>query len=118
MADFQSHQVFVELEKRLREDPAVAKKIKGIYCFQLHGGPGGKSASWVVDLKSATPSIAQKDGKADCTIKMQDGDFVKLMTGKLDAQKAFFGGKLKISGNMALAMKLKELQPKAPKSKL
>jgi len=27
-------------------------------------------------------------------------------------------GKLKIAGNMGLAMKLKELQPTAPKSKL
>ena len=32
--------------------------------------------------------------------------------------QAFFKGKLKIKGNMGLAMKLREIQPKAGKSKL
>ncbi len=41
---------------------------------------------------------------------------VDLMTGKLDSQKAFFQGKLKIQGNMGLAMKLKEFQKQGAQS--
>ena len=52
------------------------------------------------------------------TLTISDGDLVDLMTGKLNSQKAFFQGKLKVQGNMGLAMKLQEFQKKAPKSKL
>ena len=56
--------------------------------------------------------------KPDVTLTISDGDLVDLMTGKLNSQKAFFQGKLKVQGNMGLAMKLQEFQKKAPKSKL
>lgn len=39
-----------------------------------------------------------------------------LMAGTLNAQKAFFQGKLKIKGNMALAMKLREFQSEIKKA--
>lgn len=57
-------------------------------------------------------------GKVDCTVMMAEKDFVELMTGKLNGQSAFMSGKLKIKGNMNLAMKLGELAKAAPKAKL
>lgn len=38
------------------------------------------------------------------------------LTGQLDATAAFMGGKLKIKGNMALAMKLQKLMKQLPKA--
>ncbi|KAG9471693.1 hypothetical protein GDO78_013674 [Eleutherodactylus coqui] len=58
------------------------------------------------------------DKKADCTITMADADLLALMTGKINPQTAFFQGKLKIAGNMGLAMKLQSLQLQPLKSKL
>jgi len=52
-------------------------------------------------------------GKADVTLTLADEDLLELMTGKLNPQKAFFQGKLKIQGNMGLAMKLQEFQKQA-----
>lgn len=51
------------------------------------------------------------------TITMNDSDLVDLMNGTLNAQKAFFQGKLKIKGNMGLAMKLQEFQKQAAELK-
>ena len=46
---------------------------------------------------------------ANCTIEMKDGDFVDIVTGKLNGQMAFMTGKLKIKGDMGLAMKLQKI---------
>lgn len=44
---------------------------------------------------------------------MKDCDVVELISGKINPQKAFFQGKVKIQGNMGLAMKLVDLQKRA-----
>ncbi|EDO40559.1 predicted protein [Nematostella vectensis] len=117
---FKSAAVFDEIEKQIKKDGAkFVKKVKGVYCFKIQGGPGGKEGVWVVDVKSGNGSVKfGANDKADCTITMKDNDFIQLMAGKLNPQTAFFKGQLKIKGNLALAMKLKEFQPKAEKSKL
>ena len=46
---------------------------------------------------------------------MNDEDVFDLISGKLNPQQAFFQGKIKIQGNMGLALKLTDLQKKANK---
>merc|ERR1711976_5450 len=120
---FQSKQIFDEIEKTLKEDGAsYVAKVKGIYAFKVKGGPGGKEGYWIVDAKNGSGAV-EFNGKVkpDVTLTMNDTDLVDLMLGKLNSQKAFFQGKLKVQGNMGLAMKLQEFQKKAAeamKSKL
>jgi len=111
-SDFKAAIVFKEIAKRLEEDGAnIVKKMKGVFAFKVKGA-GGKEGLWVVDVKNGTGSVKfGVNDKADTTISMSDADLLNLMTGKLNPQTAFFQGKLKIAGNMGLAMKLKEIQP-------
>ncbi|XP_026964310.1 sterol carrier protein 2 isoform X2 [Sagmatias obliquidens] len=117
---FKASLVFKEIEKKLEEEgEQFVKKIGGIFAFKVKDGPGGKEATWVVDVKNGKGSVfPNSDKKADCTITMADSDLLALMTGKMNPQSAFFQGKLKITGNMGLAMKLQNLQLQPGKAKL
>lgn len=55
--------------------------------------------------------------KADVTINTSDDTFVDMADGKLNGQKAFMSGKLKVKGNIMLATKLDGVL-KAQKAKL
>jgi putative sterol carrier protein len=94
-----------QIEANIKANPDVAKKINGSYLFVLATSAGEES--WIVDLKK--PLVAKQAGQADCTISMKEEDFLAMVAGKLDGQQAFMQGKLKIKGNMQLAMSLGSL---------
>jgi len=112
--DFKSASVFSEIEKALKQDGAnLVKKVNGVFCFKVKG-PADQEVVWVVDAKNGNGAVKfNSNDKADTTITIADGDLYDLMTGKLNPQTAFFQGKLKIAGNMGLALKLKDIQPKS-----
>jgi 3-hydroxyacyl-CoA dehydrogenase/3a,7a,12a-trihydroxy-5b-cholest-24-enoyl-CoA hydratase len=64
-------------------------------------------SAWVIDLKTGAGSVARGTASgADVTLDMTDADFLDMTSGKADAQKLYFGGKLKISGNVMASQKL------------
>ncbi|MEM6535421.1 MAG: SCP2 sterol-binding domain-containing protein [Pseudomonadota bacterium] len=50
-----------------------------------------------------------EDGEADATINVSWDDFTALAEGKLDPTMAFMQGKLKVLGDMSVAMQLNSL---------
>lgn len=62
-----------------------------------------------IDGKSTPTSVSNEDAAAECTVKVSFEDFEKLMERKLDPMTAFMTGKIKIEGDMAVAMKLGKL---------
>jgi putative sterol carrier protein len=92
------------LPPRLAAKPDVVSKINAVYQFNI-SGPGG--GSWVVDCTAPGGKIeAGATGNAKCTVAATDQDFLNIVNGKLNPQMAFMSGKLKIQGDMGLAMKL------------
>jgi len=51
----------------------------------------------------------EADNDADCTISVSKDDFVALASGNLDPMMAFMSGKLKVAGDMSVAMGLQSL---------
>lgn len=81
--------------------------IKSSYQFALTGDGGG---NWYVDLSK--PGGEVKSGQMEnpgVTVTMTAKDFVDLVNGKLNGQMAFMQGKLKIKGDMSLALKLQQI---------
>jgi len=103
--DFQTaQQVFSELNDRLRADPQKVAGTNAAYLFDLTGDGGGPYHIVLQDGSGeAGPGAVENP---NVTFTMSAGDLVGLRTGKLDGTMAFMSGKLKIKGDMGLAMKL------------
>nr|XP_055157793.1 hydroxysteroid dehydrogenase-like protein 2 isoform X2 [Nyctereutes procyonoides] len=86
----------------------VVKATQAVYQFELSGEDGG---TWFLDLKSKGGNVGygEPSNQADVVMSMSTDDFVKMFSGKLKPTMAFMSGKLKIKGNMALAIKLEKL---------
>jgi putative sterol carrier protein len=91
------------LGAKISQDPSVASNFGAVYKFVLEGG-----GTWIVDLKDA-PGARAGDGESDCTISLSDQDFVDLVEGRANGQQLYFQGKLRIEGNLGLALKLQNL---------
>jgi putative sterol carrier protein len=57
-------------------------------------------------------SVTNEDLPADCTIVVSKDDFEAMGEGKLDPTMAFMQGKIKVNGDMSVAMKLQPLMAK------
>ena len=80
--------------------------INSKYKFVIAGDGGG---TWVVDLTAKPPKCTEGEGDANCTVEVGSADFTQIIDGKLNSQMAFMSGKLKIKGDMGLAMKLGQI---------
>nr|WP_295933088.1 SCP2 sterol-binding domain-containing protein [uncultured Dyadobacter sp.] len=61
-----------------------------------------------VDGKSVPNNVSNADADADCTFEVSVKNALKLIDGDLNAMMALMTGKLKIDGDMGVAMKIAE----------
>jgi putative sterol carrier protein len=92
---------------KLQAKPDVVEKINAVYQFNI-GGPGG--GTWSVDCTQPGGRVeAGSSANAKCTVSVADQAFLDIVNGKLNAQMAFMSGKLRIQGDMGLALKLQQI---------
>ena len=102
--------IFTSLQAMINGD--IVQKINGFYVFHLKGKEAG---TWFLDLKNGPGAVGQGDGgndKPDVVMTMTSDNFAKMFSGKLKPSSAFMTGKLKIKGDMTMAIKLEKLMKK------
>jgi putative sterol carrier protein len=98
-------EIFDEMSKNLNAD--AAKGMNSTIQFNLSGDDGGQ---WYVAIKDGKAEVTKGTASApNMTLSMTAQDYVDMILGKLNGQMAFMSGKLKISGDMGLAMKMQSL---------
>uniref|UniRef100_A0A8C7SWN8 Hydroxysteroid (17-beta) dehydrogenase 4 n=1 Tax=Oncorhynchus mykiss TaxID=8022 RepID=A0A8C7SWN8_ONCMY len=103
-----SELVFAEIGRRIKDLGAeMVKKVNAVFGWEITKG-GNTAAQWTIDLKTGAGALHKGpySGKTDVTITVSDDDFMEVVQGKLNPQKAFFAGKLKVRGNIMLSQKL------------
>ncbi|XP_070759808.1 peroxisomal multifunctional enzyme type 2 isoform X5 [Enoplosus armatus] len=104
----QSELVFAEIGRRIKDLGAeLVKKVNAVFGWEITKD-GKNAAQWTIDLKNGSGSLHKGpySGKADVTFTVSDEDFMEVVQGKVNPQKAFFSGKLKVRGNIMLSQKL------------
>jgi putative sterol carrier protein len=85
----------------------AAKGMSSVIQFNLSGDGGG---TWHVTIKDGACSVTEgAHASPNMTMTMAASDYVDMISGKLNGQMAFMSGKLKIAGDMGLAMKMQSL---------
>lgn len=88
-------------------DPGKLKGINATYQFNLSGENGGSFYTAVAD--SGVEVAEGSASEPQVTVTISAADFQALVTGTLNPVMAFMSGKIKIQGDMGLAMKLQQL---------
>jgi putative sterol carrier protein len=87
--------------------PEKATGIDAIIQLKL---TGAQAAAYYVTIKDAKCTLSPGEAPtAKLTLSADADNFVKIFTGQMDGMQAFMQGKLKLSGDMSLAMKLMSL---------
>ena len=99
--------IWIEIEKRLKENPEHYQGMNTTYAFNLSGEEGGEFGLKFADGHAET--IIGMIDQADCTLSLSVKDFKKLLEGNLNATTSYMMGKLKVQGNLGEALKLEKL---------
>lgn len=98
--------IFDKLEKKILQRKEELSKIGASVKFDLSGPEGGK---WIVDLNKNSLGVREGNDDANCTFLSTDENFIKLIKRELKPESAILTGKVKLSGDIMLAMKIANL---------
>ena len=94
-----SNPIFEQLQQKANEAEAIGGTLKFVI----------DDLVVFVDGTGNSNVVSQSDDEADCTITTSADTLMELQSGDLNPMMAVMGGKVKIGGDMGLAMKVQSL---------
>lgn len=95
---FKASTVLEQMHQQLGQTDAW-KSVNSVFQFDIKNQQGAVQ-SWQLNMKNppSPQEIVSKGtaAKADIVIAVTDNDFIELASGKLNGQKAFMAGKIKV----------------------
>ena len=92
--------ILEQIKERAGSASALGKTLK----FDF-----GDEGKVFIDGTGDANEVSAEDNDADCTIALSTENMKGLMSGDLNPMMAFMSGKLKVDGDMSIAMKLQKL---------
>mgnify|MGYP001263683918 CR=1 FL=1 len=92
-----------------RINPERISGMNATYQFNIAADENGDT-QWYVAIRDGIAEVHQ--GAADApniTVSVTASDWIDIVSGKLNGQMAFLTGRLKVEGDMSLALKLQAL---------
>jgi putative sterol carrier protein len=84
--------------------PEKAQDVEAVVQYHLSGDQGG---DWIIRIGDGKCEVEQGVAEEPKLTLISDAqDYLDVLTGKLNAMSAFAGGKLRLKGDLNLAMKL------------
>jgi len=88
----------------------IPEKAPGLDAAIQFKFTGAEAGDWYAEIKDGKVTTAQGvHPSPKMTLSADSSDYVKIFTGELDGMAAFMQGKLKLTGDLNLAMKLTQM---------
>ena len=85
-------------------DPTRAPDLTASYRFDIAG-----VGSWHVDVNAGAVTVEQSDVPAQCMIETDERTFLAVVQGEQSPMGAYMTGKIRVEGDMGLALRLRDL---------
>jgi putative sterol carrier protein len=87
--------------------PAKAVNLEAVIQLELTGDGGG---NWEIRIANGTVALSDSRAEsADLTLSMAASDYLALTRGEVNPMNLFMAGKIKLQGDMSLALKFQDL---------
>src|SRR5574339_233746 len=88
----------------------IPEKAQGVDATVQFKFTGAEAGEWFATIKDGKVDVAQGTHPSPrMTLTADSADYVKIFTGELDGMQAFVQGKIKLAGDLNLAMKLMQM---------